>query len=154
AQYAMQHFFMWYAPRVPHQPLRSPQPVLDFLFGPAGSFPLAGVMDLGQYCSGPTCQPVVSAFDEDNFGTVKEYFGNIWRADDNRREPRRLFAAETAQHCIGADGRSRFDVANATNCTSAGGKWSSVLPDLERNTIFIYMSDNGWQLPNSKHAYT
>ncbi len=154
AQYAMQHFFMWYAPRVPHQPLRSPQPVLDFLFGASGSFPLAGVMDLGQYCSGSTCQPVVSAFDENNFGTVKEYFGNIWWADDNLRELRRFLAAETAPHCIGADGRSRFDVANAANCASAGLKWSSVLPDLERNTIFIYMSDNGWQLPNSKHAYT
>ena len=31
AQYAMQHFFMWFAPRVPHQPFRPPPPFFDFL---------------------------------------------------------------------------------------------------------------------------
>jgi hypothetical protein len=152
AQYAMQHFFIWYAPRVPHQPLRSPPPVIDYLFGGVGA--LGGVMDLGQWCSGPACAPVVSAFNEDNFGTVREYFGNIWWADDNVRELRRFLAEETAAHCIGPDGRSRFDVANASQCGSLGGTWSTVTPDLERNTILIYLSDNGWHLPNSKHAYT
>ena len=152
AQYAMQHFFMWYAPRVPHQPLRSPPAVLDYLFGGAGA--LGGVMNLGQYCTGATCAPVVNAFDEDNFGTVREYFGNIWWADDNVRELRRFLAEETAPHCIGVDGRSRFDLLTQMTCGIEGGTWSSVAPDLERNTILIYVSDNGWHLPNSKHAYT
>jgi hypothetical protein len=152
AQYAMQHFFVWYAPRVPHQPLRSPAPVIDYLFGGPGG--LGGVMDLAQYCSGPSCAPVVAAFNEDNFGTVREFFGNIWWADDNVRELRRFLAAETAAHCIGIDGRSRFDVANESQCGAGGGTWSTVTPDLERNTIFMYVSDNGWHLPNSKHAYT
>jgi hypothetical protein len=153
-QYAMQHFFVWYAPRVPHAPLRSPLPVLDYLFGPGGSYPRGGVMDLGQWCSGSACAPVVSAFDEDNFGTVHQYFGNLWWADDNVRELRHFLANETAAHCIGSDGRSHFDVATQGACALAGGAWSTVAPDLERNTIFIYVSDNGWQLPNSKHAFT
>jgi hypothetical protein len=152
AQYAMQHFFIWYAPRVPHQPLRSPPPVIDYLFGGVGA--LGGVMDLGQWCSGGSCAPVVPAFNEDNFGTVREYFGNIWWADDNVRELRHFLANETAAHCIGSDGRSRFDVGTQAACTSSGGAWSTVAPDLERNTIFIYVSDNGWHLPNSKHAFT
>jgi hypothetical protein len=154
AQYAMQHFFVWYAPRVPHQPLRSPLPVLDYLFGASGSFPLGGEMNLGQWCTGGACAPVVSAFGEDNFGTVHEFFGNIWWADDNIRELRRFLAAQTAPHCIGTDGRSRFDVETEAGCAGIGGAWSGVVPDLERNTIFIYLSDNGWHLPNSKHAYS
>jgi hypothetical protein len=142
----MQHFFAWYAPRVPHQPLRSPQPVIDYLFGAPGIFPTGGAMNLGQWCSGGSCAPVVQAFGETNFGTVREFFGNIWWADDNVRELRRFLAEETKPHCIGANGRSRFDVANAGACASAGGVWSSVTPDLERNTIIIYLSDNGWHL--------
>jgi hypothetical protein len=153
AQYAIQHFFAWFAPRVPHQPLRSPQAVTDYLFGAPGSFPLGGAMDLGQWCNGGSCAPVVQAFGETNFGTVREFFGNIWWADDNVRELRRFLAEETKPHCIGSNGRSRFDVANAGACASAGGVWSSVTPDLERNTIIMYLSDNGWHLPNSKHAF-
>ena len=152
AQYAMQHFFMWYAPRVPHQPLRSPPAVIDYLFGGVGA--LGGAMNLGQYCTGSTCAPMVPAFNEDNFGTVREYFGNIWWADDNVRELRRFLAEETAPHCIGANGRSRFDLLTQSSCMGQDGTWSSVAPDLERNTILIYVSDNGWHLPNSKHAYT
>ena len=35
------------------------------------------------------------------------------------------------------------------------GTWaSSVSPDSARNTVIIYLTDNGWFLPNSKHAYT
>jgi hypothetical protein len=111
-------------------------------------------MDLGRWCSGGVCAPAVGAFNESNFGTVHEFYGNIWWADDNLRELRRFLAMETAPHCIGSDGRSRFDVGTPSGCETAGGTWSSVAPDLERNTIFIYLSDNGWHLPNSKHAYT
>jgi hypothetical protein len=153
AEYAMQHFFLWYAPRVPHQPLRSPQPVLDYLFGAPGVYPRGGLMNLGQWCVGSSCAPVVNAFNEDNFGTVHQFFGNIWWADDNVRELRRFLAMETAPHCFGLDGRSRFDV-DQTACGMIGGTWSGVSPDLERNTILMYISDNGWHLPNSKHAFT
>ena len=56
AQYAMQHFFAWYAPRIPHQPLRAPQPVIRTTSSaPLGSFPLGGVMNLGQWCIGASC---------------------------------------------------------------------------------------------------
>ena len=154
AQYAMQHFFLWFSPRVPHQPLTAPHPVGDYLFGAPGVYPLGGVMNLGQWCSGPSCAPVVSAFSESSFGTLADYYANVWWADDNIRELRRFLAVETAPHCIGTDGRSRFDVANASACGLIGGTWNSVTPDLERNTIFMYVSDNGWQLPNAKHHFT
>ena len=151
AQYAMQHFFVWYAPRLPHQPLRAPLPVKSYLFGTGG---LGGLMNLGQWCSGPTCAPVVDAFDESSFGSVADFYGNVWWVDDNVRDLRRFLAAETASHCIGADGRSRFDVGSAAACGLAGGTWSSVTPDLERNTVFMILSDNGWHLPDSKHRFT
>ncbi|MGH7895625.1 MAG: sulfatase-like hydrolase/transferase [Candidatus Binatia bacterium] len=154
SQYAMQHFYAWYAPRVPHQPLRSPQPILDYLFGGLGVFPQGGVMNLGQWCTGGACAPVVTAFNESNFGTVHEFFGNVWWADDNVRELRKFLAMETAPHCISSTGRSQFDVADAGVCSTIGGTWSGVVPDLERNTIFMYFSDNGWHLPSSKHAFT
>jgi hypothetical protein len=156
AQYAMQHFFVWYAPRIPHAPLRAPQPVTDYLFGGAGTFPRGGVMDLGQWCTGGGfCAPVVPAFDESNIGTDRDYYSNVWWTDDNIREIRRFLAAETAPHCVGTDGRSKFTLDTQTSCQGQGGTWTSgVLPDLERNTIFIYLSDNGWQLPHSKHELT
>ena len=154
AQYAMQHFFLWYAPRLPHQPLRPPLPVLDYLFGPPGIFPRGGVMDLGRWCTGPSCAPVVAAFNENNFGTVHEFYGNVWWVDDNIREMRRFLAEQSAPHCIGANGRSRFDITSPSSCASSGGTWGSVTPDLERNTIFLYVTDNGFMLPKSKHALT
>jgi hypothetical protein len=153
AEYAMQHFFVWYAPRVPHQPLRSPPAVKDYLFGAAGTFPRGGVMNLGQWCTGPTCAPLVTAFGEDNFGTGHEFYANLWWADDNIRELRQFLAAQTAPHCIGTNGRARFDLTTPATCQSGGGAWSGVSPDLERNTVIMYLSDNGWHLPNSKHAY-
>ncbi len=151
AQYAMEHFFVWYFPHLPHEPLRPPQPIMDYLFGPASIFPLGGVMDLGRWCTGSGCAPTVAAFDEANFGTVHQYDGNVWWTDDAVREWRHFFAAETAPHCIGPDGRSRFDVTSPAGCT---GTWSSVTPDLERNTVIIYLTDNGAYLPHAKHAYT
>jgi hypothetical protein len=152
-QYAMQHFFLWYAPRIPHEPLRPPLPVMDYLFGSSGTFPLGGAMNLAQYCNGPTCPAAVTAFDENNFGTVRDYYGNVWWGDDNVRELREFLAKETAAHCIGNDGRSRFEVTTPAACAGVG-TWSTVTPDLERNTIIMHLSDNGWQLPNSKHAFT
>ena len=151
-QYAMQHFFVWYAPRIPHEPLRPPMPVMDYLFGAFGSFPLGGVMDLGQWCTGASCAPVVAAFNENNFGTVRDYYGNLWWVDENVRELRKFLAMETAPHCFGPDGHSRFEVGSEAQC--APGAWSGVTPDLGRNTVILYLSDNGWQLPSSKHAFT
>jgi hypothetical protein len=150
----MQHFFVWYAPRIPHAPLRAPQPIGDYLFGGSGTTPLGGVMDLGQWCSGGSCAPVVNAFEDNNIGTDRDYYANIWWTDDNVRELRHFLAAETAPHCIGADGRSRFNVTTQTSCETSGGTWTGIVPDLERNTIFMYLSDNGWHLPNSKHQLT
>jgi hypothetical protein len=42
-------------------------------------------------------------------------------------------------------------VTNAARCP---GTWTGVAPDLERNTVIIYLSDNGWRLPRSKHGFT
>jgi hypothetical protein len=153
-QYAMQHFFVWYGPRLPHAPLRAPQPVHDYLFGGFGSSALGGVMNLGQWCTGDSCAPVVAAFDESEIGTDRDFYANVWWTDDNIRELRRFLAASTAPHCIGIDGRSRFNLTTQGTCEGSGGTWTGVTPDLERNTIFIYLSDNGWHLPNSKHQLT
>jgi arylsulfatase A-like enzyme len=152
AAYTMQHFFAWYAPRVPHQPLSAPQVIQSYLFG--GQFPpaLGGLLDLGQYCNVSTCPPLVTAFTESNFGNQYAYYANIWWVDDEVREVREYLAKAGAPHCIGSDGLGRYDVSSPAQCP---GTWASLVsPDLSRNTVLIYMSDNGWFLPNSKHAFT
>jgi arylsulfatase A-like enzyme len=151
AEYRMQNFFVWYAPRIPHAPLRAPDPVRHHLFGGLGAYPRGGLMNLAQWCTGGTCAPVVQAFDEVSSGTGHEFYANVWWGDDNIRELRKFLALESAPHCIGADGRSRFDVTNPASCP---GTWSGVAPDLPRNTVFMHLADNGWHLPRSKHAYT
>ena len=150
AQFRMQPFFVWYAPRIPHQPLRSPQPIRDYLFG-AASYPLGGLFNLGALCTGGSCPPTVTAMNETNFGTVYEMFGNVWWMDHGLREIRKYLARQSEQHCIGSDGTSLFDVPQA----SCSGTWAaSVAPNPAGNTIIITMADNGWHLPNSKHTYT
>src|SRR5262245_12320528 len=66
AEFAMQHFFAWVAPRIPHQPLSAPPEVGSYLFGSVVSTALGGLFDLGQYCNGGSCAPVVAAFNETN----------------------------------------------------------------------------------------
>ena len=150
AEFRMQPFFVWYAPRIPHQPLRSPEPIRDYLFGTA-NYPLGGLFNLGTLCPGGACPPTVTAMNETNFGTVYEMFGNVWWMDHGLREIRKYLARQSEPHCIGADGTSLFDVPQAS-CT---GTWAtSVTPSPAGNTIIVSMSDNGWHLPNSKHTYT
>jgi hypothetical protein len=152
AAYTMQHFFAWYAPRVPHQPLSAPPVIQEYLFG--GRFPpaLGGLLDLGKYCSGSTCPPIVTAFTESNFGNQYAYYANIWWVDDEVREIREYLAKASAPHCIDNNGQGNYAATSPAQCR---GTWaSSVSPDLGRNTVMIYMSDNGWFLPNSKHAFT
>ena len=151
AEFRMQPFFVWYAPRIPHQPLRSPKPIDDYLFGPSGSYPLGGLFNLGALCSGGVCPPTVSAMNETNFGTDFQMYGNVYWMDDGLREIRQFLVRESQPHCVGPDGTSLFD-ATQGSCT---GTWaSSVTPDLARNTIIMHLSDNGWHLPNSKHEFT
>ena len=148
-------FFVWYAPRIPHQPLRSPQPVDRLSLRPPAVLPARRrCSNLGQCCApAASCPPVVTAMNETNFGTVHEYFGNVWWMDDNVRELRQFLARESQPHCIG---RRRHEPVRrrdaGASCTRHLG--SSVTPDLERNTIIMYLSDNGWHLPNSKHEFT
>jgi hypothetical protein len=150
--YAMQHFFAWVAPRVPHQPLTAPAGIQDYLFGSESVPALGGLLDLGRYCNGGVCPPAVQAFTESNFGTQYQYYANIWWVDDAVREVREYLARAGAPHCIGGGGLGRYDVSSPAQCP---GTWAaSVSPDLTRNTVIIYMSDNGWFLPNSKHAFT
>src|SRR4029453_5632286 len=47
--YATQPFFAWYAPRIPHAPLRAPDVIQRYLFGGSG---LGGIFNLGAYCRG------------------------------------------------------------------------------------------------------
>jgi hypothetical protein len=152
ATFAMQPFFAWYAPRIPHQPLRAPDVISRYLFGSGPQYPLGGIFDLGRYCSGASCPQGVTAFDESVFGDVRELFANIWWMDDGIREIRKYLARQGAPHCIGNNGKSRFDVASPEDCN---GTWATAItPDLQRNTIIMFLADNGWHLPDSKHSFT
>jgi hypothetical protein len=152
AEFAMQHFFAWVAPRVPHQPLSSPAEIESYLFGSVTPPALGGLFQLGQYCSGSACSPVVTAFSESNFGTNRAFYANVWWVDDLVREVRKYLARASAPHCIDTNGHGRYDVADPAQCQ---GVWASaVTPEPARNTVLIYLTDNGWFLPNSKHAYT
>jgi hypothetical protein len=94
----------------------------------------------------------VTALDESVFGDVHELFGNIWWMDDSIREIRKFLARQSAPHCIGSNGRSRYDVTSPEDCN---GTWAhAVTPDLERNTVIMFLADNGWHLPDSKHSFT
>jgi sulfatase-like protein len=147
--YTMQQFFMWYAPRIPHQPLRSPPAIGSYLFGADGQ---SGFFDLGALCVGGSCPPTVAAFDESNFGSVRDYYASIYLVDANVRELRRFLQATGAPHCIGAGGQSRFGDTTPQSCH---GTWTTgVTPNPAANTVFLYLSDNGWQLPHSKHNFS
>jgi len=152
ATYTMQHFFAWVAPRVPHQPLSSPPVIENYLFGSVTPPALGGLFQLGQYCNGASCAPLASAFNENSFGSERAYYANIWWVDDAVREVREYLARASAPHCIDSYGLGRYGVTSPAQCQ---GTWvSQITPDLPRNTAIIYMSDNGWFLPNSKHAFT
>ncbi|HEV7732790.1 MAG TPA: sulfatase-like hydrolase/transferase [Candidatus Binatia bacterium] len=152
ATFAMQNFFAWYAPRIPHQPLRAPDVIRRYLFGNGPTYPLGGVFNLGAYCSGASCPTSVTAFDETVFGDVHELDGNLWWMDDSLREIRKYLAMQGAPHCVTNAGQSRFDVTTPAACN---GTWASaVTPDLERNTVIMFLADNGWHLPDSKHSFT
>jgi hypothetical protein len=147
--FTMQQFFAWYAPRIPHQPLRAPEPIETYLFGADGK---SGFFQLGQLCAGANCPPAVHAFDETNFGSVRDYYANVYLVDSNVRELRDFLAALSAPHCIGGNGQSRFQETTPAACH---GTWATgISPDPAGNTIFVYLSDNGWQLPNSKHNFS
>jgi hypothetical protein len=145
-EYTMQQFFTWYAPRIPHQPLRAPVAIGNYLFGSDGD---GGLFQLGQLCTGSSCPQAVRAFDESNFGTVREYYDNVFLVDANVREIRKFLQRSSAPHCIGGTGRARFGETTPAACK---GTWTTgVVPSPEQNTVIVYLSDNGWQLPNSKH---
>jgi hypothetical protein len=152
AEFTVQHFFTWLAPRIPHQPLSAPPVIETYLFGGLESPALGGLFQLGQYCGGGVCPHVVDAFKESNFSNGRAYYANVWWADDLIRDLRKYLARASAPHCIDGTGRARWDVAGPADCP---GTWaSSVSPDLTRNTVILYLSDNGWFLPDSKHNFT
>lgn len=150
--YGVKPWFIWYAPRIPHQPLRAPVVIRDYLFGSGPAYPLGGVFNLGQFCSGASCPPSVTAFGETVFGDVRELYGNLWWMDDSVREIREYLVRMGSPHCVATNGKSRFDVATPGAC---GGTWAEVItPDLPRNTVIMFLADNGWHLPDSKHSFT
>src|SRR5262245_17812654 len=141
-------FFIWYAPRIPHAPLRAPGQIESYLFGNG----LGGVLQLGAMCKGAFCPPAVQSFSESNFGTERDYYANVWWVDDTVREIREYLSRKSAPHCINRQGQSRFTAATPAQCS---GTWAtSLAPELDRNTVIIYLSDNGWFLPDSKHNFT
>lgn len=148
--FRVQPFFVWYAPRIPHQPLDAPPVVRQYLFGGDGSG-LGGAFDLGGYCGSGGCPPMVRAFDETNFGTVREYYANVLWTDANLGELRKFLERASAPHCRRPRG-ARWDVSTPGAC---GGTWvQGLAPAPDRNTVIVYLSDNGWHLPNAKHNFT
>jgi arylsulfatase A-like enzyme len=151
AEFRTQPFFVWYAPRIPHQPLRAPQPIRDYLFGAGATYPLGGIFDLGSLCSGSVCPPTVTAFQENNFGNVHEMYSNVWWMDQSMREIRRFLATQSEPHCVGPDGKSLHGLTPQT----CPGTWAATItPNLAENTVLIMLADNGWHLPHSKHQFT
>jgi len=146
--FTMQQFFVWYAPRIPHQPLNAPAPIGTYLFGSDGN---GGLFQLGALCTSESCA-IPRAFTESNFGTVRDYYDNVYLADANVGEIRKFLEKTSAPHCIGGGGQARFDVGSPGAC---GGTWAtSISPDPATNTIIVYLSDNGWQLPDAKHHFS
>jgi len=146
--YGVQPFFAWILPRLPHQPLRAPAVVDDYLFGRNGE---GGLFALGAICAGGSCGPTLAAFDESVFGTTREFYASVWWADDYLRELRKYLARASAPHCLDAQGLSRFDVSQ----NACPGTWvSSVEPGLAGNTVIMHLADNGWHTPFSKHHFT
>src|SRR5262249_30748102 len=70
-----QPFLIWYAPRIPHAPLRAPQPVRTYLFGNNG---LGGLFALGAMCRGSVCPGAVAGFNDSNIGTEREFYDSVW----------------------------------------------------------------------------
>jgi arylsulfatase A-like enzyme len=152
ATFRVQPFYAWYAPRIPHQPLRAPLSIERYLFGSLGANgALGGVFNLGSFCTGGNCPPFVQAFSENNFGSEREFYASMWWVDDNLREIRKYLAEGGAPHCIGPSGLGSFRQRTPGACL---GTWATIDPPLDRNTVLIYLTDNGWFLPDSKHHYT
>ena len=153
AKFRVNPFFVWYAPRIPHAPLTAPLPVKTYLFGPATTQPgLGGVMDLARFCGPGGCASTVSAFAEGKGGSNADFYASVWWMDDAIRDIRRWLDRAGTPHCIGASGRGLYGVTSPADCP---GLWATeVTPDPARNTVLIYLSDNGWFLPDSKHSFT
>ncbi len=152
ATFRVHPFFVWYAPRIPHQPLRANPAIGTYLFGGPGQYPLGGLFDLGSLCSGGSCAQAVTALtSEYNFGNGDEMFANVWWMDYGLREIRRFLARASEPHCIDRDGKSRFDVSEAT----CNGTWAAdITRRLDENTVIVSLADNGWHVPFSKHNFT
>jgi len=149
--FRVQPFFVWYAPRIPHQPLDAPLAIRQHLFG-GDQAGLGGLFDLGGYCANGVCPPWCAPSTRTTFGTVREFYANVWWGDDNLRELRKLLERASTPHCRGRDGRGRYDIGTPAACS---GTWADVItPAPNRNTVIIHMSDNGWHLPDSKHNFS
>lgn len=154
AEFRVQPFFVWYAPRIPHAPLTAPPAIAAHLFGSATTAPpgLGGVMNLGRFCGPGGCAPTVTAFSEGKGGNNAAFYASMWWIDDALREIRKWLAMAGTPHCVSATGTGYYRAANAAECP---GLWAvSVTPDPARNTVLVYLTDNGWYLPDSKHHFT
>ena len=150
--FAVQPFFVWYAPRIPHRPLRAPEPIYRYLFG-GDQAGLGGLFDLGAACTPGHCPPSVLAMDESKVGTQREYYSSVWWVDDNMREIRKYLSRKSAPHCILRDGTTRYSAKTRDRCGL--GTWATDFRQpLERNTVIVSLSDNGWFMPDSKHIFS
>jgi len=150
--FAVQPFFVWYAPRIPHRPLRAPEPIVQHLFG-SDALGLGGLFELGAAFRNGACPSSVLAFEESKVGTQREFYSSVWWVDDNIRELRKYLARKSRPHCILRNGSTRFSARTPDRCGL--GTWATEFRQpVEDNTILVYLSDNGWFLPDSKHTFS
>jgi hypothetical protein len=145
AEFRMQPFFVWYAPRIPHQPLRSPKPIDDYLFGPSGSYPLGGLFNLGALCSGGVCPHRLG----DERDQLRHRFPDVrQRVLDGRR------LREIRQFLVRRARRTAW-VPTARACStprrSCTGTWASTSRPISSGTPSSCTFRQRLALPNSKH---
>jgi hypothetical protein len=161
-----QRFFVWYAPRLPHTPLTAAgrkgtldearEPIIHFLFGDLiGSSKLrkAGLRT-GWY--NESAPPPVDVFTESKGGSVYSMYGNVWWADDSVRAIWKFLHQLSQSHCRSTTTfRGQLPAKNnGAECSPGYTLTSGGVRDLWDNTVMLHLSDNGYQLPHSKHNFT
>ena len=127
--------------------------IQNYLFGGLTPPALGGLLDLGKYCNGASCPPMVTAFTESNFGNrvrlLRQHLVGGRRRARGPRVPRQGRRTRTASTTTG-----RVATPSPARRSARAPGRRQCRPTSPRNTVMIYMTDNGWFLPNSKHAFT
>ena len=124
AEFRIQPFFVWYAPRIPHQPLRSPPPIRDYLFGAAPTTRWAASSTSAALCNGGVCPPTVTAINESELRhrlrDVRQRVVDGRRPARDPQVPRARRASRTASAPTAA-------AASTSRRRAARGTWAATI---------------------------